>query len=148
MVVDHASVMGSTCVAMQREFHGCFAHFLNLICKLFFDCVKKSKCNFFISPVMSEHEEESEKLNFLDQVKKSILEENLEENQTFCDLSKKISVVIKKIKKIVTTFNSSNNLSRDLRNVQKENPLTLSSDLPNNNKCKSVLNLIQDIVTR
>ena len=30
MVVDHASTMGSVCVKMDREFHGCFAHFLNL----------------------------------------------------------------------------------------------------------------------
>jgi len=34
MVVDHASTMGSVCVKMDREFHGCFAHFLNLGCYL------------------------------------------------------------------------------------------------------------------
>ena len=30
MIVDHATTMGAVCAKMDREFHGCFAHFLNL----------------------------------------------------------------------------------------------------------------------
>jgi hypothetical protein len=66
----------------------------------------------------------------------------------FCDLAEKISIFIKKIKKVVTTFNCSNNLSRDLRKVQQDNPLTLLSDLSNTVKRKNILYLIQDIITR
>jgi hypothetical protein len=41
IVVDHASTMGAMCENLNKDFHGCFNHFLNLICKLFFECIKK-----------------------------------------------------------------------------------------------------------
>jgi hypothetical protein len=50
IVVDHASVMGKTCELMERDFYGCFAHFLNLVCRLFFDGLKKYKFDVVVSP--------------------------------------------------------------------------------------------------
>jgi len=41
LVTDHASTMGKLGVLMDRDFYGCIAHLLNLICKLFFDCSNK-----------------------------------------------------------------------------------------------------------
>ena len=60
IVVDHASTMGATCKELGREFHGCFAHFLNLVCKMFFDNIKKKDCDFDVSPEQTEYENESE----------------------------------------------------------------------------------------
>ena len=63
------------------------------------------------------------------------------------DLAIKINNVLIKVKKIVTTFNSSNNLSRELLNLQKENAVGLLSD--NSKKTfNCILQLIQDIITR
>ena len=55
------------------------------------------------------------------------------------------------MKKVVITFNCSNNLTRDLLNVQNDNPLNLLSDeteksFKTTKKC--VLQLIQDMITR
>ncbi len=41
VVMDHASTMGLLGQLMERDFYGCLAHLLNLVCKLFFDCTKK-----------------------------------------------------------------------------------------------------------
>ncbi len=61
----------------------------------------------------------------------------------------KINLVIKKMKKIITTFNNSNNLTRALLLEQKENQLNLLNDLsPKRKKIKCVLQLIQDVITR
>jgi hypothetical protein len=139
VVVDHASVMGSMCKELELEFYGCFAHFLNLVCKLFLDCVKKTNCDFTVSPEENENEETVDQLDLLEKVKNSLLFENeldlqdetlvtIEEEteeeiaqetlffemHDFSMLSQKINIVIKKVKKLVTTFNCSNNLTRDL----------------------------------
>jgi len=49
IVFDHASTMGTMCEQMNKDFHECFNHFLNLVCELFFECFKKSECLIFIS---------------------------------------------------------------------------------------------------
>ena len=59
------------------------------------------------------------------------------------DLTIKIKIVLIKGKKIVTTFNLSNNLSRELLNFQKENAPSLLSD-NSKKKLNCVLQLIQD----
>ena len=177
MVVDHASVMGSTCAEMKREFYGCFAHFLNLVCKLFFDSIKKKDFDISISPDENNSDVEEDQTTQLEQVKKSLqieidageaqctflgtIEEETEEQiafenfdfnlDEFSNLAMKINLVIKKIKKVVTTFNGSNNLSRDLLKEQKENAFSLLIDLTEENKSykkKCVLQLFQDVVTR
>ncbi len=48
MVTDHADTMGKVCDKMGYDFHGCFGHFLNLVCQLFFKVVNKSKANLKI----------------------------------------------------------------------------------------------------
>ena len=48
-VVDHASIVGFLCELLRTDFYGCSAIFFNLVCRLFFDCVKKSKTYFNIS---------------------------------------------------------------------------------------------------
>ena len=45
-VVDHASNMGAMCEKMNKDFHGCFNHFLNLVCKLFVECFKESRMSY------------------------------------------------------------------------------------------------------
>jgi len=70
-------------------------------------------------------------------------------SSSFNNIACKINLIILKIKKIINTFNASNNLTRALRNEQKENPLNLLSDLENKQKkTKCVLQLIQDVITR
>jgi hypothetical protein len=181
MVVDHASVMGSTCQSMGREFYGCFAHFLNLVCKLFFDNIKNCEKDLSISSDdesssdIDECEQGDSKKKESDKFSKMLLDESdigdnhqvLEdieeeteeelakeafgfENCDFKNLSKNINTVIKKMKKVVTTFNCSNNLTRDLLKEQNDDPLNLLSDetekrFKTTKKC--VLQLIQDIIT-
>ena len=41
--------MDSLSQLLRVDLYGCSANFLNLVCRLFFDCVKKSKINFNIS---------------------------------------------------------------------------------------------------
>ena len=57
--VDHASTMGKMCKNFDRDFYGCLNHLLNLICKLFFDCV--NKCTPGIEIIDDEEEEKMKK---------------------------------------------------------------------------------------
>ena len=49
------------CKNLNRDFHGCFNHFLNLVCKLFFDSVKKAECEIEISDDEEEAPKETQK---------------------------------------------------------------------------------------
>ena len=70
--------------------------------------------------------------------------------KNFEDLSKKITIVFFKMKKIIWQFNKSNDLTRDLKEAQKNSEiLGFIGDIPQSkSKSKSILNLIQDIITR
>ena len=57
IVVDHASTLGAMCEQLNKDFHGCFNHFLNLVCKLFFECFKKGEC---LIPISDDEEEKEE----------------------------------------------------------------------------------------
>ncbi len=41
IVIDHARTIGLLGQLMKRDFYGCLAHLLNLVCKLFYDVTKK-----------------------------------------------------------------------------------------------------------
>ena len=58
VVVDHASTMGNMCINLAKDFYGCLAHLLNLICRLFFDCVRSVSVETGISD--NEQEKESD----------------------------------------------------------------------------------------
>lgn len=175
IVVDHASVMGKTCELMRRDFYGCFAHFLNLVCRLFFDSLKKYKFDIVSSPDPESREEDeiTDRLNevsnilrnevesekdaiFLQDIEEETEEELAQEavnlqSEYYEALAMKINNVITKVKNTVTTFNSSNNLSRELLKSQRENGLNLLSDFSykrDNKNFNCVLQLIQDIITR
>ena len=70
--------------------------------------------------------------------------------KNFEDLSKQITIVFLKMKKIICKFNKSNDLTRDLKEAQKNSEiLGFLGDIPQSKaKSKSILNLIQDIITR
>ena len=153
-MVDHASTMGATCKELGREFHGCFSHFLNLVCKMFFDSIKKNDCNFDITPEQSEDEDDSVNQTCIkEEICKNlmhdsnlginvsvlaVIEEEMEEElayealsfecSNFTPIALKINLVLLKVKRVVSMFNSSNNLSRVLLKSQKESPLDLISD--------------------
>jgi hypothetical protein len=67
----------------------------------------------------------------------------------FETLASSISAVLQKMKKIIGMFNCSNDLTRDLREAQKgAEQFDLIGEHFNQTKPNSVLNLIQDIITR
>ena len=67
----------------------------------------------------------------------------------FDTLASRIITVLRKMKKIIGMFNRSNDLTRDLRDAQKNSEkFDLIGDDSEQTKPQSVLNLIQDIITR
>jgi len=53
IVDDHASTMGALCEQLNKDFHGCFNHFLNLVCKLLLSASKKANVyvNLFVTTI-------------------------------------------------------------------------------------------------
>jgi hypothetical protein len=175
MVVDHASTMGSLCENMGRDFYGCLNHLLNLICKLFFECVRKCKSKVVVSddeefeevvqnnndsllnepesqiPNLATITEETEQQLALESA--DFFTEKFDGELSFEEIATKISTIVTKIKKIVRMFNKSNDLARDLLKAQKDSiqdsePLKLLVDSPQRCVSKNILRLIQDIITR
>ena len=67
----------------------------------------------------------------------------------FDTLASRIITVLQKMKKIVGMFNRSNDLTRELREAQKDSEkFDLIGYHSEQTKPQSVLNLIQDIITR
>jgi len=48
IVVDHASTLGAMCEQLNKDFHGCFNHFLYLVCKLFLSALKKANVLYLL----------------------------------------------------------------------------------------------------
>jgi ElaB/YqjD/DUF883 family membrane-anchored ribosome-binding protein len=170
--VDHASTMGKMCKNLDRDFHGCLNHLLNLICKLFFDCVNKCTPGIEISD--DEEEEKNEEENASTQQLKdtllssqalplSTIEEETEnelaqesssfDSDGFNEIATNIVTLLGKIKKVVGLFNQSNDLTRDLTAAQKEcnQAEELLMDKPylsTNITSTNILRVIQDIITR
>jgi hypothetical protein len=178
MVVDHASTMGEVCNLLDYDFYGCFNHFLNLVCTMFFNCFKIPKSSSIDNDeIIDDNDENWEDIEKIDPKKKiesflngkasmdsdllEIIEEETEEqliaeevdfnSKDFDEIGKSIATTVIKMKKVITAFNKSNDLTRDLIKVQKEAhayELLLESDEIKGSSSKSIFQLIQDVITR
>jgi len=137
--VDNATVMTNACKRLNKEYVGCFNHFLNLIVKRFFnkDLIKNEDENDkddefdeYDNDVVTESIFEKE-----DQIS-DMLEDHFEDNDDYDygddqkNALKYVGKILKKVKKIIILFRKSTQMGEALLKSQHDSkPLVLIMDV-------------------
>jgi hypothetical protein len=167
-VTDHASTMGAVCEKMRIDFYGCFAHLLNLIVQSFFAFIKITKSK---DDEISDHEdnelsyfedeEEADSENKLTFDTLETIEEETEENASaelfeidfsaYKEIGAKLSIIWRKMKKIIKLMNSSvqlNDYFMQLQNAHVKKFSLIDDFIIQNFKNSSTHQLIKENNTR